>query len=282
MLILILGYGYAGFFCAKKLLADGHQVMGVSRTYPDEYRLEQLNHVCGDIRSLNIDGDDKPDAIIYCAPPPSGGVGDTLLTEVLAELTRKNLVANIVYWGSSGVYGDHAGGWVDEDSPCFIRFDIQRRRLDAEAQIKTFAEHNRVAWSIMRVAGMFGPGRMPSTNKPVIYLDEAPYTNLVYIEDAAQIAVQAVLHKAGVGTINVSDGVPKKMGALQRAVAEHQGVAVIEQCYQAFMASANPMRQYFLSASKRLSNNKCEQLCPKMAFTDFKKAVEACLIKSSQ
>jgi nucleoside-diphosphate-sugar epimerase len=278
MRILILGYGYAGFYCAKKLLADGHQVMGVSRTYPDDYKLAKLNHVCSDIRSLDIDGDYKPGAIIYCAPPPSEGVCDTLLTEVLAELTRKNLVANIVYWGSSGVYGDHAGHWVDEESVCHINSDIQRRRLDAEAQIKTFAELNHVAWSIMRVAGMFGPGRMPSTNKPVIYLDEAPYSNLVYIEDAAQVAAQAVLQNKALGIVNISDGFPKKMGALQRVVAEHQGVAVIEQGYQAFMASASPMRQYFLSASKRLSNNKCEQLFPEIAFADFEEAVEKCLL----
>jgi nucleoside-diphosphate-sugar epimerase len=279
MLILILGYGYAGFYCAKKLLADGHQVMGVSRTYPDEYRLEQLNHVCGDIRSLNIDGDDKPDAIIYCAPPPSDGVCDTLLTEALAELVRKHLVANIVYWGSSGVYGDHAGGWVDEESACHINSDIQRRRLDAEAQIKTFAEHNRVAWSIMRVAGMFGPGRMPSTNKPVIYLDEAPYTNLVYIEDAAHVAVQAVLHKAGVGTINVSDGVPKKMGTLQRRVAAYQGEVVIEQHYDEVMVTASVIKRHFLVASKQLSNQKTHQVFPGIDFSDFEKTVEVCLKK---
>ncbi|MDF1683646.1 MAG: NAD-dependent epimerase/dehydratase family protein [Legionellaceae bacterium] len=277
MHVLILGYGYAGYYCAKNLLANGHQVMGVSRTYPDDYQLAQLKHVCSDIRVLDVEY--QPDTVIYCAPPPSEGVCDTLLTEVLAELTRINLVANIVYWGSSGVYGDHAGCWVDEESPCFINSDLQRRRLDAEDQVRAFADKHQVAWSVMRVAGMFGPGRMPSTNKPVIVLSEAPYSNLVYIEDAAQVAVQAALQNKALGILNVSDGLPKKMGALQRMVAEHQGVVVHEQRYHALMESASPMRQYFLGSSKRLSNKKCKTLFPEIVFADFETMVKQCFIK---
>ncbi|NCT56683.1 MAG: NAD-dependent epimerase/dehydratase family protein [Legionella sp.] len=281
MKILILGYGYGGYYCAKKLLDNGHQVVAVSRTYSEHYILEQLKHVCSDIRSLNLDADDKPDAILYCAPPPPQGVCDTLLGEVLDELVHKNLVANIVYWGSSGVYGDHAGRWVDEESTCHITSDIQRRRLDAEAKIQLFAKTNQVPWSIMRVAGMFGPGRMPSTNQPVIYLDEAPYSNLVYIEDVAQVALHAFLHQTGLGIVNVSDGMPKKMGTLQRMVAAYQDEAVIEQHYEDVMATASPMKRHFLVASKQLSNQKLQRLFPEMNFSDFEKKVKKCLTKLS-
>ncbi|MDF1827104.1 MAG: SDR family NAD(P)-dependent oxidoreductase [Legionellaceae bacterium] len=279
MKILILGYGYGGYYCAKQLLAAGHQVVAVSRTYSEDYRLEHLKHVCRDIRCLNLDVDDKPDAILYCAPPLPEGACDTLLGEVLDGLIRKNLVAKIVYWGSSGVYGDHAGEWVDEESTCHINSDIQRRRLDAEAKIQLFAQTNQFAWSIMRVAGMFGPGRMPSTHQPVIYLDEAPYSNLVYIEDVAQVAMQAVLHPTGLGLVNVSDGFPKKMGTLQRLVAAHQGETVIEQHYADVMATASPMKRHFLVASKRLSNKKIHRLLPNINFSDFELKVKACLKK---
>jgi len=278
MHILILGYGYAGYYCAKKLLADGHQVIGVSRTYPDDYKLEQLKHVCSDIRTLEFDIDYQPDAIIYCAPPPSEGACDTLLAEVLAELERKNLVANIIYWGSSSVYGDHAGRWVDEASQCNISSDIQRRRLDAEARIQSFAEVHKIKWSVMRVSGMFGPGRMPSTNNSVIYLNEAPYSNLVYIEDAAQVAAQVILKQETFGVINISDGLPKKMGSLQRMVAEYQGITLTEQSYEETMASASSMKRYFLGSSKRLSNKKCEKLFPEIVFANFEEAVEKCLL----
>lgn len=278
MKILILGYGYGGYYCAQQLLAAGHHVVGVSRTYPDHYKLAKLKHICSDIRKLDVDFL-RPDAILYCAPPLPEGACDTLLDEVLDELMRKNLVAKIVYWGSSGVYGDHAGHWVDEQSTCHINSDIQRRRLDAEEKIQRFAQANQVAWSIMRVAGMFGPGRMPSTHQPVIYLNEAPYSNLVYIEDVAHVAMQAVLHKTGLGIVNVSDGVPKKMGTLQRLVAAHHGEAVIEQHYEDVMATASLMKRHFLAESKQLSNQKIHQLFPEIHFSDFEHKVKACLKK---
>ncbi len=277
MHFLILGYGFSGYYCAKKLLDDGHQVTAISRNYREDYSLNKLQHICSDVRKLNINF--KPNGIIYCAPPPSEGAYDTLLTETLAELARKNLVANIVYWGSSGVYGDHLGGWVDEGSVCHIDVDIQRRRLDAEKKIQSFAKTNKIMWSVLRVAGMFGPGRMPSTANSVIYLNEAPYSNLVYVEDVAYVATQAVLKNKTVGMLNVSDGLPKKMGTLQRIVANHKGDTLTEQSYEEVMKSASPMRRYFLGASKRLSNSKCLSIFPEIVFADFEKTVIKCLIK---
>ena len=277
MNVLILGYGFSGYYCAKKLLVDGHQVTAVSRSYPKEYHLEKLQHVCGDMRSLDITT--EPNAIIYCAPPPSQGTNDTLLAETLEALERNELIANIVYWGSSGVYGDHFGCWVDEESTCHVDFDIQRRRLNAEEQIQSFAKTHKVAWSIMRVAGMFGPGRMPKLSSPVVCLSEAPYSNLVYIEDAAYVATQAALQNESLGLFNVSDGIPKRKGTLQRIIAEHKEETLAELSYQEVMKTASPMMKYFLSSAKRLSNAKCQSLFPEFNFHSIEKAVEKCLEK---
>lgn len=277
MRILILGYGFSGYYSAKKLLKEGHQVVAISRTYPKDYLLKELQHVCGDIQKININF--RPDAILYCVPPPRQGQHDTLLSAVLSELERKDLIANIIYWGSSSVYGDHKGLWVSENSACHINSDLQRRRMDAEEQIKFFAKAHGVAWSIMRVSGMFGFGRMPSLSNIVINSQEAPYTNLVYIEDVADIAMQLLLKKESQGILNVSDGQPKKMGDLQRVVAKHLGETLIEKSYEDIMATASSMKRLFLSSSKRLSNKKCLTLLPEVKFSDFEKSVIQCLKK---
>ncbi len=277
MNILILGYGYSGYHCAKELIKGNHHVSAVSRSYPDKYQLNQLHHIKADIQNFNISI--KPQIILYCAPPLPSGTTDQLLTNTLLELLNKDLVANIVYWGSSGVYGDHEGNWVDEDSKCNIKFDIQRRRLDAESQIQSFARENNIDWTIMRVAGMYGPDRLPKTNKAVIKTNQAPYSNMIYIKDAAKIAINCLLSKKHIGIINVSDGMPIKMGTLQRLIANKLKLPINEKNYQEILATASPMRKYFLCSSKRLSNNKCKLILPEIKFSGLTESVIKCLTK---
>jgi len=63
------------------------------------------------------------------------------------------------YLSSTGVYGYHGGGWVDEDTPPRPGSDRSRRRLAAEEEWHQFAE--RCAVDIFRLAGIYGPGRSP-------------------------------------------------------------------------------------------------------------------------
>lgn len=271
MNILILGYGYSGYHCAKILINNNHNVTAVSRSYPAQYQLENLQHISSDIRELNINT--KPDAILYCVPPPSSGIVDSILSETLIELKNKKLVANIIYWGSSGVYGDHNSEWVNEDSECNIKFDLQRRRLDAESQIQTFAKESNRQWTIMRVAGMYGAHRLSQSNNPVIKIEQAPYSNMIYIKDAAKVAVSCLISDSSIGLINVSDGVPLKMGSLQRLISKEKHLRIIEKDYQKILATASPMRKYFLSSSKKLSNDKCKLIFPEIKFSSLTEVV---------
>ncbi len=275
MKVLILGYGYSGYYCARKLLEHHHAVTAVSRSYPDKYFISDLNHIRSDIQDLTIAS--KIDAIIYCAPPLPLGVIDSLLSKTLIEIKNKNLIANIVYWGSSGVYGDHEGNWVDEDSKCNIKFDIQRRRLDAESQIQGFARENNIDWTIMRVAGMYGPDRLPKTNKAVIKTDQAPYSNMIYIKDAAKIAISCLLSKKHIGIINVCDGMPIKMGTLQRLIANKLKLPINEKDYLEILQTSSPMLKYFLSSSKRLSNDKCKKHFSEIYFSDLTEMAPKCI-----
>ncbi len=75
-------------------------------------------------RTLGIDldagvaevGDDYRDArVIYLAPPPPQGTVDTRIRRFLDALGGRT--ARIVLVSTTGVYGDHAGEWLDEDTP---------------------------------------------------------------------------------------------------------------------------------------------------------------------
>jgi len=272
MKILILGYGYSGYYCAKYLLKKQHDAIAVSRTYPPEFHLEALTHLSYDFSQLpsinNID------ALLYCAPPPSQGITDVLLQQTLVNFVTLGVkIPNLIYISSSGVYGDHNGEVVTEKSYCHVNTDRQRRRLDAESQIKKYAEENGVNWTVLRMAGLFGPGRISKSTKPVIIQSQAPWTNLIYVKDMAEIIVSLLLKKQTLGVVNVSDGVPQKSGVLQRMIAQHTNTTLCETSYQEALQVASSMQKFFWSASKQLSINKLRLLLPDFEFTPLEQAV---------
>src|SRR5690606_38952513 len=65
----------------------------------------------------------------------------------------------IGYLSTTGVYGDHGGGWVDETTPCVPLTSRSKRRLEAEQAWLRFGEQLGVPVAILRLAGIYGPGR---------------------------------------------------------------------------------------------------------------------------
>src|SRR5690606_30660292 len=102
----------------------------------------------------------EADAVLMAAPPSPeadpllGHHGDDLMAAA-----RGGRLTRLVYLSSVGVYGDHAGRWVDEDTPCRPVSPRSRLRLATEAAWRSFAECSGIAVCILRLAGIYGPGR---------------------------------------------------------------------------------------------------------------------------
>ena len=61
------------------------------------------------------------------------------------------------YLSTTGVYGDRAGGWVDEATPVAPSSARGARRVAAEQQWAALGD--RLAVDLFRLAGIYGPGR---------------------------------------------------------------------------------------------------------------------------
>jgi nucleoside-diphosphate-sugar epimerase len=61
------------------------------------------------------------------------------------------------YLSATGVYGNHDGGWVDEDTPPRTESPRAARRIAAELAWEAYAAGRPL--DIMRLAGIYGPGR---------------------------------------------------------------------------------------------------------------------------
>ena len=72
---------------------------------------------------------------------------------------EENEIAWLAYLSSTGVYGDHAGKFVDETSPCAPTTAKTRARLDAEQSWAAFATLLGFPLRVFRLGGVYGPRR---------------------------------------------------------------------------------------------------------------------------
>lgn len=263
---VIIGYGYCGFYLARELLQGQQEVISVSRHVNDAWRLPGVTHLQHDIDQPLPDLCNGA-VLYYLIPPPEQGVHDERLRRFLTQNTLRP--ARVVYFGSSSVYGDQQGAWVNEQSPCFITRDRQRRRLDAEAQWLSLG----VETVLLRIAGIYGPGRLPleaaARQSPLIRREEAPFTNRIYVRDLAKIAASLVN-----GCYNVADGQVDVMGSLQQQVAEACAFAAAPwQSFEQIWQQASPMKREFMTDSKRLGIDALQQALPGFVFTPVVQAI---------
>jgi len=215
--VLIIGCGDIGRRVTTLCQQQGWRVNALTRQDVTATQLsaQGLTTYVGDL--------DQPDTlpalpttaglIFYFAPPPPQGADDPRLRAFLSTIPRHAYPRKIIYISTSGVYGDCQGAWVTEDSPVNPGTDRARRRLAAEDLLRDWQRHNGTPVVILRVGGIYGPGRLPverlRQGTPVLLERDCGYTNRIHADDLAAVCVAAALR--GHGIYNVSDGHPSTM-----------------------------------------------------------------------
>jgi len=258
---LIVGCGYVGTRLATRLLAVA-PVVALTRSAASAAAL-----VAGGIDASGWDLDAtapapplaaKAATVLYLAPPPPDGATDPRVAAFLAALPA--IPTRFVYLSTTGVYGDAGGELVDEDSPLNPSTDRARRRADAEQRVGAWAAANGVPHTILRVPGIYGPGRLPlerlRRGEPVIRHAEAGYSNRIHVDDLVEALVLAATVPAAVGrTYNVTDGNTATMTEYFERVAALAGLpapALISRAEAERRLSPGMMS--FLAESRRIDS----------------------------
>ena len=130
-----------------------------------------------------------------------------------------------VYVGSTGVYGQSRGEWVNELSPCDPTRAGGRACLAAEQQLAAHPLGRRAI--ILRMAGLYGPGRIPLAAElrraEPLAVPRDGYLNLIHIDDAAAVVLAADERAVSPRTYVVSDGASVQRQAYYTALAELLG-----------------------------------------------------------
>ena len=163
--ITIIGCGDIGQRVAKRYQLRGQAVRGLVK-HPESAQVLEKQHILpvqadlDDLESLgNINYAEH--TIFYFAPPPSQGDRDTRMTNWLASIDTTCLPAKIILLSTTAVYGNAEGNWITEESETQPTTDRGKRRLDAERQVTHWADRHQVDYVILRVPGIYGPGRLP-------------------------------------------------------------------------------------------------------------------------
>ncbi len=274
-----VGLGYSAAHYVATFGKRFDRVVGTARTV----RAAPLPHV----HMLTFDGVTatpelvarvaESDALLISTPP--GKVGDPVLA-CLADAIAHGCARSIVYLSTIGVYGDSGGDWVDEESEPRPGSPRSAARLSAEnAWRRLGAEHGK-AVAILRLAGIYGPGRnalvtlAEGTGRRIVKLGQV--FNRIHVADIAQ-AIDACFAQGAGGVFNLADDEPAPPQDVIAFAADLLGIAPPpEISFDDARARMSAMAQSFYAENRRVRNAKLKTaLGVRLAYPTYREGLRA-------
>jgi nucleoside-diphosphate-sugar epimerase len=156
--LFCFGLGYSATFLARQLVANGWRVTGTCRSRDHQVELSRLGveaHLFDRDRPIGHLATLLSAATHLLSSVPPDETGDPVLDMHRTEIDiAARRLAWIGYLSTTGVYGDRAGGWVDEMSELKPSGERGQRRVAAERGWLALSQPAH----LFRLAGIYGPG----------------------------------------------------------------------------------------------------------------------------
>lgn len=279
--LLSLGHGYSAEALASLLLPQGWRVIGTAR------RPEALDALAAaGVSPLRWPGTPLGPALAQATHMltsiPPGPQGDPVLAAEGAALGAATHLAWVGYLSTTGIYGDHAGGWVDEDTPPAPTSARAAARLGAEQAWSALCADAGLPLAIFRLAGIYGPGRSPfdrlraGTAQAVVKPGQI-FSRIHVADIAVALAASIARPPQGMAIYNLADDAPAPPEEVLWHAADLAGLP--RPPAVAFDdADLSPMARSFYADSKRVRNNRVKHaLGLRLAYPDYRAGLAAIL-----
>lgn len=273
--LLSLGHGYSARALARLLVPQGWRVIGTTRSpaKAEAFRAEGVEPLLwpGDL------GPALAGATHILASAAPDAQGDPFL-QAVPDLAKAK-AGWVGYLSTTGVYGDHQGGWVDETTPLTPQSDRGRQRVVAEGQWLATG----LPVHIFRLAGIYGPGRGPfekvrdGTARRIIKPGQV--FSRIHVDDIARV-LQASIHRPNPGAAyNVCDDNPcppeEVIGHAAHLLGLPEPHAVT---FAEVEPTMTPMARGFYQESKRVRNDRIkDELGVQLLYPDYPQGLAALL-----
>ena len=269
MRILIVGCGYVGLELGRRLASSGAEVLGLRRRGDDDGALAGagVRAVRGDVTRPE-DLESIPgvfDAVVSTVSSGRGGIDAYQQVYLggarnLVDWSRRRRPGRLVWVSSTSVYGQTDGSRVTEDSPTEPDEPTARCLVAAEQVIAEAARSGGVNAQIVRVAGIYGPGRGHLFHQFVagearLDAHQSHWINMIHRDDVAA-ALEAVLHRGKPGRVyNAVDDEPVTRADFFRHLSQATGLPMPPAPESGGPAGSLPTRKRG-STNKRVSNGR--------------------------
>ena len=250
--LLSIGHGYSAQALARLLIPQGWTVIGTTRSAA---RAEAFR--AAGVEPLLLPGPLAPalaraSHVLTSVAPDAAG--DPILRDHAAELAAARPVW-AGYLSTTAVYGDHQGGWVDEETPLTPSTERGAARVRAEADWAALG----LPLHIFRLAGIYGPGRGPfekvRDGSARRIIKPGQVFSRIHVEDIAQVVAASIAHPHPGRAYNLCDDDPAPPEDVIGHAADLLGLP-LPPAVAYDLAEMTPMARSFYAESKRVRNDR--------------------------
>lgn len=214
--------------------------------------------------------------VLISAPPDAAG--DPVLASYAQDLAAAPTLSWVGYLSTVGVYGDHAGRWVDEATPVAPVSQRSRHRVAAELQWLEFARDSGKRVVIFRLAGIYGPGRSAidsvRSGRARRIVKPGQRFNRIHVADIARVVESSMAGRGRATILNVTDDEPAPPQDVITYAASLLFAPIPPEI--AFDdADLSPMAQTFYGENKQVRNDLMKKdLGLELAFPTYREGLE--------
>jgi dTDP-4-dehydrorhamnose reductase len=286
--LFCFGFGYSAAHYVAEYGARFSRIVGTVRTPEKAAKLAREGFGGRTVEPIVFDGTAASDAVdaaikeasaIIVSIPP-GPAGDPALAFHASSIAQAPNLRAIVYLSTVGVYGNHDGGWVDENTPPTPMSERSRERVEAEQAWAALGERAGKAVASLRLSGIYGPGQNAlmqlKTGTARRIVKPGQVFNRIHVADIAQ-AIERCIERSARGVFNVSDDEPAPTPDVIAYAASLLGVTPPPEIpFDEIATTMSPMALSFYGECKRVRNDKMKrELGVALRYPTYREALRA-------
>jgi nucleoside-diphosphate-sugar epimerase len=277
--LFIVGFGYIASRLVTNHADRFKRISGTVRSAEKRERVaERLGHLDLDLFDgasaavATLERCADADIVLISVPP---GSDDDVVVNHFGAAIEGGRASRVIYLSTIGVYGDHRGEWIDEDTPVAPEHARTWARIAVETEWRRLLGDRL---SVLRLGGIYGPGRNAlvelRAGRARRIVKPGQVFNRIHADDAAGAIVGAIDSETG-GVWNICDDEPAPPQDVISYAARLMGFEPPSE--QPFAtAEMSPMARSFYASNRRIKNLRAKRdLGLRFIYPDYRQGLDA-------